>query len=430
MSKVVIIGAGPAGLTLGCYLARAGMSPLIVERAVHPRAHVGESLMPATIRILREIGFLDVVESSDFVRSYGVAYHPREGGQIDIAYGEFPQEGVLQDHSYHAERARFDLMLMKYAEGLGCRVLAGAQVREVVFEGERATGVFVDAGGHALHLPADLVVDASGRAALLGHQLEMRRTDGELDQFALHGWFTGVDRGKRRTASYTHIHFLEGPRQWAWQVPVTEDMTSIGVVSDREAFRASGMEVEDFFFRSVRTGPALAKAVRNAGPIYGIKGEVNYSYEVERLCGDGWLILGDAARFVDPVFSSGVFVAMQSAQLASVRILEAAVAGDFGRERLLPYEEKMKAGAAILDEFIRLYYKLLPAFTHFVQSNDHRLGVLRLLQGEVYNRDEAPVLAEMRRFVEEVERSVDHPLRAQLAEAGLERRAPSAGNSP
>jgi flavin-dependent dehydrogenase len=404
MSDVVIVGGGPAGLTLGCYLARAGMSPLIVERAVHPRAHVGESLMPATIRILREIGFIDVVEGSDFVRSYGVAYHPREGRQVDIAYREFPQEGVLQDHSYHAERSRFDLMLMKYAEGLGCRILSGAQVREVVFEGERATGVLVDAGGHDLRVPADLVVDASGRAALLGHQLEMRTPNRELDQFALHGWFTGVDRGKRRTSSYTHVFFLEGPRQWAWQVPVTEDMTSIGVVSDRAAFRASGMEVEDFFSESMRTSPALAKAVRGADPIYGIKGEVNYSYEVERLCGDGWLILGDAARFVDPVFSSGVFVAMQSAQLASVRILEGAEAGDFSRERLVPYEERMKGGAAILDEFIRLFYRLLPAFIHFVQSDDHRLGVLRLLQGEVYNRNEAPVLAEIRRFVETVER--------------------------
>jgi FADH2 O2-dependent halogenase len=372
--------------------------------------------MPATLRILREIGFLGVVEASDFVRSHGVAYHPSEGGQIDIAYREFPQEGVFQDHSYHAERSRFDLMLMKYAEGLGCRILAGAQVREVVFEGEKATGVLVDAGGNDLHVAADLVVDASGRAALLGHQLEMRRGNRELDQFALHGWFAGVDRGKRRTASYTHVYFLEGPRQWAWQVPVTEDMTSIGVVSDRDSFKASGMEVEAFFAQSIRTSPALAKAVRKADPIHGIKGEVNYSYEVERLCGDGWLILGDAARFVDPVFSSGVFVAMQSAQLASVPILEGAEAGGFGRERLMPYEERMKAGAAILDEFIRLYYKLLPVFTHFVQSNDHRLGVLRLLQGEIYNRHEAPVLAEMRQFVEEVERSEDHPLRAQLVD--------------
>ncbi len=414
MSEVVIVGAGPAGLTLGCYLARTGLKPLIVERAIHPRAHVGESLMPATVRILREIGFIGIVEGSDFVRSYGVAYHPRAGGQIDIAYREFPQEGVLQDHSYHAERSRFDLMLMKYAEGLGCRILAGAQVREVVFEGERVTGVLIDAGGNDLHVPADLVVDASGRAALLGHQLKMRRANRELDQFALHGWFTGVERGKRRTSSYTHVFFLGGPRQWAWQVPVTEDMTSIGVVSDRDSFKASMMEVGDFFFESIKTNSALAKAVRNADSIFGIKGEVNYSYEVERLCGDGWLILGDAARFVDPVFSSGVFVAMQSAQLASVPILEGTEAGDFARERLMPYEEKMKAGAAILDEFVRLYYKLLPVFTHFVQSDDHRLGVLRLLQGEVFNRHEAPVLAEMRQFVEEVERSKDHPLRAQL----------------
>ena len=123
MRDVLIIGAGPAGLTLGCYLAKAGISHLIVERGHHPRPHVGESLMPATIAILREIGFHPILEAGHFPRSGGVVYHNGSEAPLAVAYEEFPQEGVDQGHTYHVDRAKFDMLLLKYAESVGCEVL-------------------------------------------------------------------------------------------------------------------------------------------------------------------------------------------------------------------------------------------------------------------------------------------------------------------
>jgi 1H-pyrrole-2-carbonyl-[peptidyl-carrier protein] chlorinase len=154
--------------------------------------------------------------------------------------------------------------------------------------------------------------------------------------------------------------------------------------------------------------------MRDARRINDFKTEGDYSYKMERLVGDGYLMVGDAARFVDPIFSSGVSVAAHSAKFACQRIQHALKIGDTSEAVLKPYEEKLRRGVDIWYEFIRLYYKLLPLFTLFIQFKQHRLGVLRLLQGEVYDRQDVPVLAAMRKFIEEVEKSDNHIFRAQL----------------
>ena len=133
MVDVVILGAGPAGLALGCYLAQEGVDCLIVERGHHPRPHVGESLMPSAVRILKEIGFHHLAETAGFPHSGGVVYHPRVGFDVALAYKDFPQEGLDQDYTYQVDRARFDMLLMKHAESMGCRILQGVNVDEVLF---------------------------------------------------------------------------------------------------------------------------------------------------------------------------------------------------------------------------------------------------------------------------------------------------------
>ena len=167
MTDIVIIGAGPAGLTLGCYLAKAGIRCLIIEKAHHPRAHVGESLLPATARVIKEIGFLDIMETSDFPRSEGVVYHPQVDFDVPVSYAQFPQEGSDQRHTYHVDRAKFDMLLLKHAESLGCRILEGVSVEEVTFGADGyVDGVRARVGDQDVVMPSRLVVDASGRATV------------------------------------------------------------------------------------------------------------------------------------------------------------------------------------------------------------------------------------------------------------------------
>jgi flavin-dependent dehydrogenase len=420
VSDVVIIGAGPAGLTLGCYLAHAGVPCLIVEKAHHPRPHVGESLMPAVVPILREIGFLEVLEAAEFPRSGGVIYHTDRGKGIEIAYGEFPQDGEEQPYTYHVDRGKFDLLLLKHAEMLGCKIVEGVTAQEAVFDDDgRVRGVRVRFGGQSVKIPAEVVADATGRATRIGRQLELRTDHPVLDQFALHAWFSNVDRGRRKTASYTHVFFLPQLRGWAWQAPINHEITSLGLVADKRAYQAADLAVEDFFLASLGLNPALARATAKARLLNDIKGEVNYSYQLGRVCGDGWLAVGDAARFIDPVFSSGVSVAMRNARSAAERIQAAVESGEPSRETLLPYEDGVLTSAAIWDDFIRLFYRLLPAFTHLLESPEHRPAMLRMIQGNVDSDSDAAVLQEMRSLVRSVEQADEHPWKGELLELPL-----------
>jgi 1H-pyrrole-2-carbonyl-[peptidyl-carrier protein] chlorinase len=421
MSDIIIIGGGPAGSMLGCYLSMAGISNTIFESAIHPRPHVGESMVTATTRVFKEIGFLEVMEREGFIKKYGAAWHPPTStGEFDIEFGEFPQEGIEQDYTYHVDRRKFDLLLLKHAEGLGTKIYQGVQVIKVLFEDNRAVGVRIRVADKEIDLSSKIVVDASGRNTLLGRQLDLKLKDPIFDQYAVHAWFENVEKGVGRTADFIHIYFLPVERGWVWQIPITETVTSVGVVAEKEVFKQAKMDYQNYFQTHIQFSPDLAHAMRNARRINDFKAEGDYSYKMRRLVGDGYLLVGDAARFVDPIFSSGVSIAAHSAKFAAERIQYALQIGDFSEAILKPYEDKLRRGVDIWYEFIRLYYKLLPLFTLFIQSKQHRLAVLRLLQGEVYDRQEVPVLSAMREFIEEVEKSENHIFRAQLSDIPID----------
>ncbi len=247
MSDVIIIGGGPAGAALGCYLSKAGIKNTIIEKANHPRDHVGESLVTNTTRIFQEIGFVATMEREGFVHKYGAAWHPPSStGSVSIVFSEFPVEGVNQPYSYHVDREKFDLQLLKHAESLGSQVWQGIPVTKVLFEDGQANGVRVRLGSQEVDLPAKIVVDASGRDTFLGRHLRIKEKDPLFNQYAIHGWFEGVDRSNPETGEFIHIYFLPIEKGWVWQIPITEEVTSIGVVTEKKDFLKSGMKPEEF----------------------------------------------------------------------------------------------------------------------------------------------------------------------------------------
>lgn len=414
MNDVVIIGGGPAGSALGAYLAKAGISNTIFESAVHPRQHVGESLVMSTIRVFKDLGFLDTMESESFVRKYGAAWHAPNGKEFGAPFDQIKQEGIDQVYTYHVDRAKFDMLLLKHADRMGSKVYQGVHVKRILMDGSQAVGVRISVAGQELDVPAKMVIDASGRNTILGNQLRLKKKDPIFDQYAVHTWFTGVNRGEAPSEDYIHIYFLPIERGWVWQIPISDEVTSIGVVADKKIFRDAFSDLETYFYQNLQTNPRLSEAMANATQIKGFETEGDYSYSMERFVGDGWMMVGDAARFVDPIFSSGISVALYSAKFAAEQIQQAFESGNFSAAALQPYEDTLRRGVEVWYEFIRMYYKLLPLFTHFIQSPKHRLGVMRLLQGEVFDRGEVPVLKAMREYIQAVEASDSHLLKDQL----------------
>jgi 1H-pyrrole-2-carbonyl-[peptidyl-carrier protein] chlorinase len=234
----------------------------------------------------------------------------------------------------------------------------------------------------------------------------------EFQQFAVHSWFSGVDRGTH--PNFTHNYTLPLKRGWAWEIPITDEITSIGVVTDRANFPKSGEDVDAFFHEAIKTNPKLAERIQQAERVREFRMDGNYSYHMDRYAGDGWLLVGDAAFFVDPIFSSGVSMAMHSSKFAAETILNALKTGDVSEKGLGAYHERMKVCESRWRKLVRLFYQAPSAFPRVVADSTSRTQVLRLCEGEVYEEAAAETLLVVEKEMEKI-RNTDHPLHRYLS---------------
>jgi FADH2 O2-dependent halogenase len=234
-----------------------------------------------------------------------------------------------------------------------------------------------------------------------------------FDQFAIHTWFGGFDRQALAKSpehgDYIYIHFLPLSNTWVWQIPITDDITSVGVVTQKKNFAGSKQDRENFFWASLDTRPMLSEALRQSERIGNFKEEGDYSYAMSQICGDRFMLVGDAGRFVDPIFSTGVSIALNSARFAHKDILGALERNDFSRKSFEKFETTIILGTKNWYDFINAYYRLNVLFTYFITDRRYRLDVLKLLQGDVYDDAQPPVLEKMRAMVSQVERNPLHP---------------------
>jgi FADH2 O2-dependent halogenase len=342
--------------------------------------------------------------------------HWADERRYTIRFREIPELGLVQDYTYHVDRSRFDQLLLQHVEAKGSRVIQGARVEHVEFDAAgRAVGVRVKQEGESRLLHCKLVVDASGRGTLLGSQLHLKRPDPLFHQFAVHNWFEGVDRGETETADYIHIHVLPMPRAWVWTIPINRSVTSVGIVTEGGDFVKGSESAEAFFARHVASHKLLAERMASARPLHEFTREGNYSYVMDRLAGDGWILVGDAARFVDPVFSSGVSVAMESAKRAAAIVVAAFRRNDFTVASFADYEKTIRAGVDLWRQFIHLYYQLPPLFLDLLAQPEAHWQLTRLLQGDVYDRAAVPILEHMRERIAMVTADRNHPWHPHLS---------------
>jgi flavin-dependent dehydrogenase len=439
-----IIGGGPAGSTAAAYLRKAGLSVAVFEGARFPREHVGESLVPATTPVLIETGVMPKVDAANFPKKYGAAWTSAESRNIshngfqnlthdfraaEVQFNERGQDGVDRDYTFHVDRGKFDTILLDHASSLGAEVFQETRVLGVNFPEPNCALLQVRDAAGSREIRTRMVVDASGRQTMLGNQLKFKVSDPVFNQYAVHTWFKGLDRKALAVqdgqTDYIFIHFLPLTDTWVWQIPITEDITSIGVVTQKSRFQDWKDDRDAFFWDCVASRPDLLDELKNSERVRDFKTEGDYSYAMKQVAGDSFVLIGDAARFVDPIFSSGVSVALNSARLACADIVDAFHANDFGHARFSRFESTLRRAVNSWYEFITIYYRLNVLFTAFVQDPRYRLDVLKMLQGDVYDDQEPAALSAMREIVAAVENDPSHLWHRYLGEL----RAPTAAAS-
>ena len=310
---VLVIGGGPAGSTAAALLASRGHSVTLLEKAHHPRFHIGESLLPANMPLLEQLGVADEVAKLG-MEKWGIEFvSPWHEHRTTLEFGQSWDKNL--DMAYQVRRSDFDHVLIRKAASNGANVVEGCRVRDVAFKDDHS-GAFVTAqndDGTTVRYEARMVVDASGRDTFLAGKLGAKRKNKAHNSSALYGHFENAERlpGKLE-GNITIFWFAHG---WFWFIPLSDGATSVGAVCWPYYLktRPKGRSLNDFFMDTIALCAPLQERLKNASLLADAEATGNYSYTTTHAQGPNYLLLGDAFAFVDPVFSSGVFLAMNSA---------------------------------------------------------------------------------------------------------------------
>jgi flavin-dependent dehydrogenase len=306
---VLVVGGGPAGSTISTVLAEQGHNVVLMEKAHHPRFHIGESLLPANVQLLDKLGVREQVEKIG-MRKWGVEFvSPQHKQPAKVEFAEAWNKTM--PYSWQVRRADFDEILFRNAQKKGARTLEGYRVRDVAFDDGGATvQVELDDGARQTWR-TKFLVDASGRDTLLANQLKCKQKNPKHNSAALYGHFTGAKRLLGREEGNITIFWFE--HGWFWFIPLADGTTSIGAVCWPYYLKSRTKPLPEFLKDTIALSPELAKRLEGAELVNNeAQATGNYSYTATHCSGERYLMLGDAYTFIDPVFSSGVYLAMQN----------------------------------------------------------------------------------------------------------------------
>ena len=391
---VLVVGGGPAGATIGALLAERGRDVVVMEKAHHPRFHIGESLLPANVQLLDKLGVREQVERIGMPK-WGVEFvSPDHEHRTFFEFGDAWDKTM--PYAWQVRRSEFDEILFRNAGAKGARTLEGYQVRDVAFDADGATvQVQLDDGARQTWRTRFLV-DASGRDTLLANQLKCKQKNPRHNSSALYGHFTGVQRLEGKLEGNITIMWFD--HGWFWLIPLADGTTSIGAVCWPYYLKSRNKKpLPEFFRETIALCPELAKRLEGAVLVDdAVYATGNYSYSSTRSSGDRFLMLGDAYAFIDPVFSSGVFLAMQSA-FDGAKAVETAL--DRPREYAAArayFDQRLRHGPREFSWFI--FRVTNPTMREFFMAPGNPMRVkeamLSLLAGDIY--DKTPIWGAIR----------------------------------
>ncbi|WP_426956156.1 NAD(P)/FAD-dependent oxidoreductase [Muricoccus radiodurans] len=311
---VLIVGGGPAGSTAACLLAQAGRDVVLLEKERHPRFHIGESLLPRNLDLIRRLDLEETVKRIGVHKPGAEFVSDRTGRSSAFSFSNALNQAWT--YAYQVRRADFDEALFRAAARHGATTREEVRVTDIHFgkPGERAEVVAKTAEGEVTYRPR-YVLDASGRDAILAGKMRIKESNKYNNTAAMYAHFKGVERREGELEGYISVHLAEDG--WFWLIPLPDDVMSVGFVGNQSAFKNRKGTPRDLFLDRIASSPTVSARVRTSDIVSEIYATANYSYRATSGCGDGFLMIGDAFGFVDPMFSTGVLMAMTAGELGA-----------------------------------------------------------------------------------------------------------------
>ena len=385
---VLVVGSGPAGSTISALLAEQGWNVHVLEKDPHPRFHIGESLLPQSIPILKRLGVLPEVEKIGIVK-YGAEMISHRYGRTQMFYFSKAFD-ESQPYAFEVKRSEFDAILLKNAAAKGVQVHEGVQAERVEFRPGTTSIVHAqNRNGNPIAWEAQFVVDASGRDTFLSGQLGGKHRSQTHNSAAIFGHFEGVGRLPGKDEGNITAAWLD--HGWCWLIPFKDGTTSVGIVCWPDYIKSRTTPLDQFLLDTLRQCPPIAERLRHAKLLTPVYAAANFSYRRETMSGEGYLMVGDAFAFIDPVFSSGVHLALNSAVLGA-KVVEAHLcrSPDYA-QRLREFDHMVRRGVKMFSWFIHRFTQ--PAFQSLFVSTRRppniERAVLSLLAGDVYEQKQA-----------------------------------------
>jgi FADH2-dependent halogenase len=415
-TDVLIIGGGPGGAAAAMFLVREGIKPIVLEQETFPRFHIGESMTGEAGQLLRRLGLEEKMLSAKYPVKHGVKVYGSDGVNawfIPVS-ARTPDWELIPGTTWQVRRSHFDGMMLQESEERGANVIRGKAVKPLLGEDGGVRGVTMcRPDGSYEDIEAEVTLDCSGLATFLGNQrVTGPKYVGNYDkQIAFFSHATGAIRdsgSSGETAIGNTLIFYKKKFHWAWFIPIDDEVVSLGVVVPTVTFQES-RQTPDEFFRSALPGinPDLARRIPDIQLVEKVHVIPNYSYQVRRFCGKGYICIGDAHRFIDPIFSFGISATLREAEFAVPDVL--AYLKGKGRDKANPFAEHMlfcEKGTDNLEDMVDLFWEQPFAFATFVHHR-YREELIDVFAGRVYESEHQPSPA-MLKFRKMLKRTRDY----------------------
>lgn len=400
---VIVIGGGPAGCMSAGLVASAGHSTLLLERETMPRFHIGESLMPECYWPLERLGMIDKMNASKFTRKKSVQFVTANGKESSPFYFN-EHDPRPSSTTWQVERAEFDKMLFDRAGELGADCHDGTRVLDVLLNDDlQARGVRIrTAEGETREIEAQVVMDGSGQQSLIANKLGLREDIPNLKKAAIWSYYKGAVRDQGDNAGATIVMHTTEKDSWFWFIPLSDGITSIGCVGDSDYMLKGGQDKEARYAQELARCPGLQSRLETAERVDKIHVAKEYSYSTRQHAGDGWVLIGDAFGFIDPLYSSGVYFALVMGERAADAVVEGLKKGDTSAAQLGNWCEGFKSGSQLIRNLVEAFYTKEFSFGGFIKNNPQFQGNLTdLLIGRIFYDGAGEIFTEMKPAVEQ-----------------------------